>query len=168
MKKIIALCFFTCAFVAVSVFAQAAEQKVVVIPLNSSKKVIENGYDGTALLTDYYTYIMSGTDVSLPVNGTCVVTATAYVYSLDGGDSVQGPYFRTARYTEGGSPVYDSASGAYALYVGASSSTPVSATYAWDMTGNTNYRFGCVFINPPPNWADDRAYCRVTWVCSED
>ena len=105
MKKITVLCFFMSVFVAVSAFAQVTKPKVVVIPLNSSKtqNVIENGDQLSATLIDFDTYIMSGTDVSLPKDGTCVVTATAHVTGLDGGDDLIGPFFRTARQTGAGS-----------------------------------------------------------------
>lgn len=84
MKKITVLCFFMSVFVAVSAFAQVTKPKVVVIPLNSSKtqNVIENGDQLSATLIDFDTYIMSGTDVSLPKDGTCVVTATATLPAL--------------------------------------------------------------------------------------
>ncbi|MBU1413890.1 hypothetical protein KKC22_20435 [Myxococcota bacterium] len=166
MKKIIALCIFLCAYGAVSTFAQDTT-KVVVIPLNSTQKVIENDFNGSSLLTDSSTYIMSGTDVSLPKDGTCVVTATGSVSGLDAGDTVTGPYFRTAQQIGAGLPTQDPVYGGYALYVaGSASSTTVAATYAWDMAANTSYRFGCAFLARPSSWATEIGYCRVTWVCS--
>ena len=170
MKKITVLCFFMSVFVAVSAFAQVTKPKVVVIPLNSSKtqNVIENGDQLSATLIDFDTYIMSGTDVSLPKDGTCVVTATAHVTGLDGGDDLIGPFFRTARQTGAGSPGFDPWMGAYMLHVGAPFSTPISATYAWDMAADTIYRFGCSISQRPANWSDGGAWCRVTWICSAD
>ena len=163
MKKIIVLCIFACAFGAVSAFAQ---NKVVVIPLNSSKKAVVGGHDYAQILTSTNAFIMSGTDVSLPTGGTCVVTATAYAFLLDGGDTTVGPYFRTAQEIVGGATSADSAGGSYLLNVGASNSTAAAATFAWDMAAGTIYRFGCAFLGSPANWLDDAGSCRVTWVCS--
>jgi hypothetical protein len=167
MKKIFALCVFLYTFVAVAVFAQ--ENKVVVIPLGSKQAMVNGGFAGTSYLTGPGTYIMSDTDVSLSKDGTCVVTSTGHVYYLDGGDTVSGPSYRTARQVAGGSPESDTHIGDYAIYVsGSANSTAVAATFTWSMVANTVYNFGCVFLNRPANWSDDLGLCRVTWTCTEN
>ncbi len=97
-----------------------------------------------------------------------IVTATGYVAYLDAADDLEGPYFRTARQTNGGSPAYDYSSGSYAQNIGAASSTSVSATYSWSITANTVYNFGCTFLSRPTNWSTEMGRCRVTWVCTEN
>jgi hypothetical protein len=167
MKKIFALYVFLYTFVAVSVFAQ--ENKVVVIPLGGKQAMVNGGFAGISLLTESTTYIMSDTDVSLPKDGTCVVTSTGHVASLDGGDTVSGPFYRTARQVAGGSPEYDSHIGDYVIYVaGSSNSAAVASTFAWSMAANTVYNFGCAFLARPANWSDDLGRCRVTWTCTEN
>ena len=148
--------------------AQVPAPKVVVIPLNSSKQVMETGGDTiSSLLSSQNTYIMSDVDVSLPVEGTCVVTATGRVDDLDAGDTVEGPYLHTLQQLGAEAPAWDPGPGGYALYIaGSSHASSVATTYAWDMVANTSYRYGCAFFSRPSNWADSRGWCHVTWVCS--
>lgn len=154
-------------FAATSIYAQT--NKVVVIPFNSKSKVTEiGGYNSSSELTEGNTFIMSGTNVSLPKNGKCVVTAAGGATGVDGGDSLDGPYVRIAQQVSGGSPFHDGTYGSYLKNVGSSRATSVSATYAWNVTAGTEYNFGCAFLNRPLNWIDNRAYCLITWICTEN
>ena len=152
-----------------TVTAVSAADKVVVIPLNSQQQgSIQLGSD---ILTtepgDTSTYTLSDQTVMLPANGRCVVTTTGFSVNLQSGDDPAGYYFRTARQSGRSLPEHDDANGMWALKDSTTGiSTGVSATYAWEMTGNTNYKFGCAFLDRKANWNDSYCFCRVSWVCS--
>ena len=118
-------------------------------------------------------FIMSTKSVALPADGTCVVTTTGHVESMETTDSATGPSFKTARQTEvAGSPVVeapiaDPESPMFALHIpGTTVSTGVSATHTWSMAANTTYKFGCYFSPPANDWQSDVANCRISWTCS--
>lgn len=165
MKKRVAIYVFLGAFMAVSAFAQ--QNKVVVVPLGGKQVQVNGGDAGSTFMLTAPSYVMSANDVSLPVDGTCVVTSTGFVTGLDSGDDGIGPYFRTARQVSGGSLSDDQQNGSYALNVGLVRSTAVSATSAWSMVANTVYNFGCAFLGFPDNWGTN-GYCRTTWTCTEN
>jgi hypothetical protein len=152
-----------------TVSAVSAADKVVVIPLSSTQQ-------GTVLLGsdilntqpgDTSEYTLSSQSVMLPADGRCVVTTNGFSAQVDSSDDVSGYYFRTARQAGSSSPEFDEANGMWALMVaGTSTSTGVSATYSWDMTGNTAYNFGCAFLDRATNWGNSYCFCRVSWVCS--
>ncbi len=154
----------------------AADNKVVVIPLNTSvagnNNTVIDGYGISGiLLGDEDNIYMSSIDsvVLLHADGTCAVTITGFVNNVDSSNAIVGPALAGARQAGSDAPVTaDWATSPLLKVTGASTSTSGSVTSWWFMDANISYRFGCGFIGNPASWQDDIGTCRITWVCGVD
>ena len=123
-----------------------------------------------AAITSGDNYRLPSGTINLANGGQCIVTATAVLDGFDGGETVSGPWFRTAYQQGSSSAAADPNYGGYIIYPGTGLyAIAPTAMHVYNLTAGTNYQFGCAMLGSvPSNWVGDYFWCRVSWLCIED
>ncbi|MBW2262877.1 MAG: hypothetical protein JRG91_12950, partial [Deltaproteobacteria bacterium] len=110
-------------------------------------------------------YLMPIGNITPPIFGSCLVTASAWLDDLEPDDDGDTYTLKTARLTVGtGTYENDTSSAPQMWGRGGSVSTTASVNHAWSAFASTSYRFGC-YVTVPPDAAGDTIHCRVGWIC---